>query len=207
MRILHSSSYRHMPWKNGGGVTREIAASPIGATFETLDWRVSLAGVAEDGPFSLFPGVQRTLCVTRGAGIQLQVGDGQATLLDPTSEPFSFDGEAPTRARLVDGPIEDLSVMSRRGRYRHTVKRLIFDDAIQLSTSAQSSIIYCQRGSLLCRAGNESGELRSDDSAIFDEPTDLIRVVTAQTAEIHVIEFYLSAVPAAQGAVDRSPGS
>jgi environmental stress-induced protein Ves len=190
MRILRPSSYRRMPWKNGGGVTREIAVSPVGASFETLDWRVSLAGVAQDGPFSLFKGMQRTLCVTQGAGIQLQVGAGSPVALFPTSEPFSFDGEAASSARLIDGPIEDLSVMSRRGRYRHTVKRLVVDGAIRLETSAETSIIYCQRGDLLCVAGEASGELKSDDSAIFDDSTDSIRVVTTQPAEIHVIEFY-----------------
>lgn len=190
MRILRSTDYRRMPWKNGGGETREIAVSPAGATFETLDWRISLATVAEHGPFSMFQGVQRTLCVIRGAGMQLQVGDGAPAALFETSEPFTFDGETSTYARLINGPIEDLSVMSRRGRFRHTVKRLVFADALELSTRAQSLIIYCQRGNLLCAAGAETGHLETDDSALFDKSTAAIRVSTTQKAQIHVIEFY-----------------
>lgn len=190
MRILRSADYRRMPWKNGGGETREIAVSPAGATLETLDWRVSLAAVAEHGPFSVFKGVQRTLCVIRGAGIQLQVGDGAPTALYTTSEPFTFDGEATTSARLIDGPIEDLNVMTRRGRCSHRVRRLVLNDAFDLEPSAQSLLIYCQRGDLACVAGPASGNLYSDDSAMFDEPAAPIRVVTTQTAEIIVVEFF-----------------
>lgn len=192
MRILRSADYRRMPWKNGGGETREIAVSPAGASLEALDWRVSLATVAEHGPFSVFTGVQRTLCVIRGAGIQLHVGDYPPALLYPTSEPYTFDGEASTSARLIDGPIEDLNVMSRRGRFRHSVKRLVFGDALDLETTARSLIIYCQRGDCLCISGAESGHLQADDSALFDEPTSSIRVLTTQAAEIIVVEFYVA---------------
>lgn len=193
MRILRAANYRRMPWKNGGGETREVAVSPPGASLETLDWRVSLATVAEHGPFSVFSGVQRTLCVIRGAGIQLHVGDHPPAPLYSTSEPYTFDGEASTSARLIDGPIEDLNVMSRRGRCRHSVKRLVVGDALDLDTTARPLIIYCQRGDLLCISGAESGRLQSDDSALFDEPTGSIRVGTTQTAEIIVVEFYVTA--------------
>jgi hypothetical protein len=190
MHILRSTGYRSMPWKNGGGVTREIVISPAGATMETMDWRVSLATVAEHGPFSVFTGVDRTLCVIHGAGIQLQVGDLPPANLLVTSEPYAFDGEATTHSRLIAGPIEDLNVMSRRERFRHTVRRLVVDETLLLDTSAQSLLIYCQRGEVSLVAGTATGHLQSDDSALFDEPTDSIRVATTQTSAIIVAEFY-----------------
>jgi environmental stress-induced protein Ves len=180
-----------MPWKNGGGETREIIVSPAGATLETLDWRVSLATVAADGPFSVFKGVQRTLCVIQGAGIQLQAGDGAPANLYVSSEPYSFDGELAASARLINGPIEDLNVMSRRGRFRHSVRRLVLNGTSILDTEAQTLIIYCQRGDLSCAAGTETANLRADDSAMFSPPADAIRLVTTQTTDIIVIEFFL----------------
>jgi environmental stress-induced protein Ves len=179
-----------MPWKNGGGETREIAVSPAGTTLETLDWRVSLATVAEDGPFSVFQGVQRTLCVIRGAGIQLYVGDREPAALHSNSEPFTFDGEATTRGQLIDGPIEDLNVMSRRGRYSHRVRRLVLQDALDLDTNAQSLIVYCHRGDLLLGEGAAAENLQPDDSVIFDEPADHIRLAATRSAEIIVVEFF-----------------
>ena len=60
-----------MPWKNGGGTTAEIAAFPDGAGFNAFDWRISLAEVASDGPFSAFPGIDRTLMLVEGARLAL----------------------------------------------------------------------------------------------------------------------------------------
>jgi environmental stress-induced protein Ves len=179
-----------MPWKNGGGETREITVSPAGGTLETLDWRVSLATVSEDGPFSVFKGVQRTLCVIRGAGIQLQAGDRSPVDLYGSSEPYSFDGEVVTSARLLNGPIEDLNVMSRRDRFRHSVRRMVLNGTSALDTKAQSLIIYCQGGELSCTAGAESANIQTDDSAMFSQPAQSIRLVTTQTTQIIVIEFF-----------------
>jgi uncharacterized protein len=155
-----------------------------------LDWRVSRATVAEDGPFSVFKGIQRTLCVIRGAGIQLQAGDRPPVDLHVSSDPYAFDGEVATSARLIDGPIEDLNVMSRRGRFRHSVRRIVLDGTSALHTNAQSLIIYCQHGSLLCAAGTQSAELQADDSVMFSQPADPLRLVTTQTAEFIVSEFF-----------------
>src|SRR5258707_14720415 len=67
-RVLSPSDYRRMPWKNGGGHTHEIAAHPEGAGMAAFAWRVSIAEIAQDGPFSSFPGVDRTLVLLAGNG-------------------------------------------------------------------------------------------------------------------------------------------
>ncbi|TIN81446.1 MAG: HutD family protein, partial [Mesorhizobium sp.] len=72
MRILRAAEYRSMPWKNGGGVTTEIAVSPSGAGLDDFDWRVSMARVELSGPFSQFAGIDRTLAVLEGEGIVLE---------------------------------------------------------------------------------------------------------------------------------------
>lgn len=56
MKSLHARDYKRMPWKNGGGETVEIAIFPADASVETFEWRISMATVANDGPFSIFPG-------------------------------------------------------------------------------------------------------------------------------------------------------
>src|SRR5690348_16103916 len=73
MRIIRSSDYRRMPWKNGGGETVEVTIAPEGASLDAFDWRVSMARVASSGPFSRFPGVDRTLAVLAGGGMRLDV--------------------------------------------------------------------------------------------------------------------------------------
>lgn len=100
-----------VPWANGLGTTAVVARHP-----DTDDWawRLSIADVVADGPFSSLPGVSRWIAVVTGAGMVLTV-DGTDTTLTPSSEAFAFDGGAVTSCRLLDGPIHDLNLMLRRG--------------------------------------------------------------------------------------------
>jgi environmental stress-induced protein Ves len=104
-----------MPWKNGGGVTREIVCQPIGAGMGDFDWRVSIAQIASDGPFSIFPGVDRIITLLNGRGVHLQSQDGQVDhLLNVPLAPFVFTGEDSIHARLLTGNCHDFNVMTRR---------------------------------------------------------------------------------------------
>ncbi|MER5981946.1 HutD family protein [Streptomyces sp. NPDC001787] len=115
--VLRAAGRAAVPWKNGGGVTREIAAGPEGAAMDAFDWRISLAEVAADGPFSVFDGVDRTLTVVEGAGIHLLVG-GEHHIVDEPLWPHDFPGDLPAEGRLPAGPVVNLNVMWRRGRTR-----------------------------------------------------------------------------------------
>ncbi|MFD9369986.1 HutD family protein [Streptomyces sp. NPDC060020] len=120
LRLLRAADRGATPWKNGGGVTREIAARPEGAGTGDFAWRVSLAEVAADGPFSSFPGVDRTLTLAEGAGMDLAVA-GVRHLVDERFAPRDFAGDEPTDCRLLDGPVVNFNVMYRRSETRaHT---------------------------------------------------------------------------------------
>ncbi len=110
-RVLRPSDYVSMPWKNGGGTTTEIwkAASPDGAVL----WRLSIADVASDGPFSEFPGIDRWIMVIDGKGMELTVGGQVHRMADPFA-PFAFSGDAKTGCRLLAGPIRDFNLMVAR---------------------------------------------------------------------------------------------
>ncbi|MFI8263017.1 HutD family protein [Streptomyces sp. NPDC085665] len=117
VRILRAGDREAVAWKNGGGVTREIAAWPEGAAMADFGWRISLAEVAADGPFSAFPGVDRTLTLAEGAGMDLTVA-GARRLVDERCAPQDFPGDVPTACRLLDGPVVNFNVMYRRDRVR-----------------------------------------------------------------------------------------
>lgn len=121
MRILRAAGRAAAPWSNGGGVTREIAVHPPGAGWDGFAWRVSLADVTRDGPYSPLPGVRRILTVVDGAGLELTV-DGTPRLLPGRYRPFAFPGGATTASRLLDGPVVNLNVMLREGRAEGTVE-------------------------------------------------------------------------------------
>ena len=104
------------PWKNGGGVTREILSWPPGSTVANFDWRVSIAHIASSGPFSAFPGVDRVITLLEGAGVDLRSSGGAINhSLDHPLVPFAFAGEAPIDARLL-GPLARYSANSAAAR-------------------------------------------------------------------------------------------
>ena len=118
---FNRASLAPSPWKNGGGQTTEIAVWPLGASLDAFEWRISMATVEQDGPFSQFPDVDRTLAVLKG-GLKLQFRDQPTSVLMPGSTPVSFPGDVAAKAELWGGPAHDLNVMTRRGQWRCTVE-------------------------------------------------------------------------------------
>lgn len=123
IHLLPPAAFRHMPWKNGLGVTIEIAAGPEGASLDAIDWRVSMARVETAGPFSLFPGIDRTLAVLEGQSLTLEIAGRNPVRLDQDSAPYAFPADVATFGTPDAGGILDLNVMTRRGRWRHRVRR------------------------------------------------------------------------------------
>lgn len=97
------------PWRNGGGSTRELMAGPDAKDWL---WRFSVAQVAQAGPFSAFPGVQRWFAVLSGAGVRLKMADGVHSL-EAASQAFAFDGGAAVDCELIEGPTQDFNLMAR----------------------------------------------------------------------------------------------
>jgi environmental stress-induced protein Ves len=120
---LTAADSRRVPWRNGRGVTEELAIWPEGASFAAgdFDGRISKARVTEPGPFSAFQGFDRVLVVTRGSGLRLFHGDSAPSARVACLEPYSFSGDWPTTADLPDGPVADFNVIVRRGRCRADV--------------------------------------------------------------------------------------
>jgi environmental stress-induced protein Ves len=113
-RVLAPNDYRRMPWKNGGGHTTQIASHPADAGLPSFVWRVSVADVSQDGPFSPFAGIDRTLVLLTGAGMKLE-GDSEPMELRAPYEPISFSGDEALHCSLVGGPVRDFNLMVRRG--------------------------------------------------------------------------------------------
>lgn len=167
MRILRSKDYRRMRWKNGGGETTEIIVSPDGAALDAFDWRVSMAYVSSDGPFSLFPGIDRTLAILSGNGVRLRVDGVGVVDLTKAAAPFTFRADAASGADLIGGPITDLNVMSRRGVVRHTLSRTVMSEPIRIATSGEAVLVLVQGGGARIEAGEIQDTLADGDSLLL----------------------------------------
>jgi environmental stress-induced protein Ves len=111
IELLPTAMHRRERWKNGGGWTREILRCPADGEWQ---WRVSVAEVGCDGPFSPFPGCEREIVLVSGMGMDLHFDDGETHRLAPPHGRLRFSGERPLTALLVDGPTVDFNLMWKR---------------------------------------------------------------------------------------------
>lgn len=125
--VLNREQQCAMPWRNGGGITHEIMVEPPGATMESgFAWRLSIADIEKDGPFSQFPGCDRSMVVIEGEGMELEFPMGRREQVLPLSV-FRFPGEVPCVGHLLKGAIKDLNAMTARGKARHAVRLVAVD--------------------------------------------------------------------------------
>lgn len=188
MRILRANDYRRMRWKNGDGETTEIIVSPDGASLEAFDWRVSMAHVASDGPFSLFPDIDRTLAVLSGRGLRLKIVGSEPVMLDKVTKPYSFAADVTAFADLIDGPIDDLNVMTRRGRYRHELSRLHADGRVSLARTGDITLVISPEASAEVHGAASEDLMMPGDTLLMDHPdVPAIAFTTSAATSIYVV--------------------
>lgn len=110
-RVISASDYRRERWRNGLGWTWGIFSSGAG---DDWTWRISIAEIAQDAPFSAFPGVERELVLLSGNGLRLRFDDGETRELLPRHERLRFAGERGVSGESIDGPTRGFNLMWRR---------------------------------------------------------------------------------------------
>jgi environmental stress-induced protein Ves len=147
-RILRNADYRRMRWKNGGGWTTELAASPAGADTAAFDWRISVAEIQSDGAFSTFPGCDRHIALLEGPGMELQFDTAEPVRLDQRLRFVRFPGEARTYGRLLGGAVRDFNIIVRRDVVRAEVlHRPLVGPMVFLPEAATTWFIHVLTGS------------------------------------------------------------
>ncbi|WP_064746617.1 HutD family protein [Lysobacter firmicutimachus] len=122
---IPANEYRRERWRNQFGWTREIVRMRRDAAGldrpcegEDWDWRLSIAEIERDAPFSAFPGIDRELVLLSGNGLRLRFDDGESHELLPPHDKLRFAGERTVQGELLDGPTHDFNLMWRRDRVR-----------------------------------------------------------------------------------------
>lgn len=162
LRILSSETYRVMPWKNGLGTTTELFIRPEGSTVaDGFDLRISRAQVGSSGPFSPFPGCDRTLLLLRGGPLTVVLEDGTALALDRPLAPVCFSGDRGATGLLDGEPCEDFNVITRRAALRHRLSVVCGEGPHEPCLGQGWAVWYVVEGIL---AGAHPGELVWVDS-------------------------------------------
>jgi environmental stress-induced protein Ves len=168
---IGAGDYRRRRWKNGGGWTTDLAVDPPGAG-EDFRWRVSIAGIARDGPFSAFPGIDRTLLLLGGDGIELRMaGHDEPLRLQHRFASACFAGETAVECRLVGGPTRDFNVMTRRASVRAHVAAHTLAQALRLDAGTEA-LVHVIEGILTVNSGAGIVQAGANDSVrIAGAPT------------------------------------
>ena len=181
MRRLTPADYRAMPWRNGGGTTTEIAIAPDGAVVgERFLYRVSIADVASDGPFSRFEGYDRHIMLLAGAGMTLDCCGHAPIALEEPFVPRVFSGDWDVRGMLVAGPVRDFNVMVDRARASSTL-------GVRLLEAAEG--IACEPGEtcIVHVIDGELAEAAAGDTLIIEAPLVLVPRAATRVAIVRIV--------------------
>lgn len=136
IQIIRYEECESSLWKNGGGSTKQLLISPKDADLTNFDYRISIATISSNGPFSPFPCIDRQLCILEGEGVKLMMSDNAAKsselVLRPNQPAFCFSGETQIESQLLDKQIIDFNVMIKRGKYRAHIERLELNGSLNL---------------------------------------------------------------------------
>jgi environmental stress-induced protein Ves len=168
VQLLPAAERAAVPWKNRGGVTREVAVQPPQAGLDDFEWRVSCAQIDSAGVFSRFPGIDRVIVILEGE-LSLEVAGARAVVLSPESDPFAFPGDAASSGTPLVGAVHDLNVMTRRGHSTAKVQRCLVEEPVKFSFTAATTVVLAS-AELVMKAQDKSVALARLDALRIDGP-------------------------------------
>lgn len=200
IRFLSPVAYRRQPWKNGGGTTTEMVVHPEGAGWDDFQWRVGIADIGRSGPFSVFPGIDRSIMLLHcppGSGMTLTI-DGVAREL-PLHEFVDFPGEARADGILRREPVRDFNVMSRRAAFAHRRDWCSLAPGQWLRLGeGESRFVYVVAGELHLMTAVRDRKVTADES-LLAEGSDSLNL-RAGNAGAQLVWATFTAVPPAETA-------
>ncbi|KVL33910.1 HutD/Ves family protein [Burkholderia sp. MSMB1835] len=185
--LIRAADLVASPWKNGGGVTREIGAFPPGAALDAFAWRVSVADVGTAGPFSRFDGVDRTLVLLSGAGMTLAEAGGTRHVLDAPLARADFAGETAIDATLHDGATRDFNLMTRRSAARGSVD--VWPEGMHRIERADTVLLFCATGAVGVEIDGAHHALQEMDTLRLDGPRRAFDVVVSGSGALLAVSL------------------
>ncbi|MCL6707614.1 HutD family protein [Pseudomonas sp. R2.Fl] len=169
MRILRAGEHTVMPWKNGLGVTREVALEPAAMPDAPFLWRLSVATIKTSSPFSTFRGIDRTIAALSGEPVRLLVDGKDTVTLEALGKPFSFAGESAVDAASAGGETTDLNIMTLRGHAAHEMTRLSWTGSLSVPGARDLNMVVFTGPAVIVM------EEARHDVAAHDVATDIRR--------------------------------
>lgn len=191
LTLLRPSDQRRMPWKNGGGTTAEIFLEPLADNAPGgFLFRLSLATIERDGPFSIFPGYDRILLLLSGDGMELDFGtEGVLRVARPKTDAH-FPGEWAANCTLRNGPVQVLNLIFDRAHVKGVARLLVVGHEGQIvALCGQTALLYVLWGE--ASVDREVLTLSTGDTLRVDTPKSLfLRALSQPEAAVYIIEIH-----------------
>ncbi|UNK41717.1 HutD family protein [Luteimonas sp. S4-F44] len=184
VRIIPAATARSVRWRNGHGWTRELFCAPALPAAPSVDaaaaapwpWRISIARIDRDAPFSAFPGVDRELMLLRGGRLDLQVADRRIALASRYAR-HRFAGERDVAACVPTGGVEVFNLMWRRDVHRARLWHLPLAGALAWRADpATTWVVHLLAGHARCGSGVAHVALAAGDTAVLSDASASGRV-------------------------------
>jgi len=181
--IISPEQFKTIPWKNGKGVTTELAISD-GGTLEKFDWRLSIANVVENGVFSDFSGYLRNLVLIEGEGIELEHDNKKRDVLSSLLSFATFDGACKTVGTLNNGAIKDLNIMVDVEKYKVKVDTYLKQQTVELE-HCELCFVFALTGQSLLKSKVQITEESNVKEMLFEE-NNLLKISPIKSANMSV---------------------
>ena len=198
-RILRTTDYRRMRWKNGGGWSTELASFPTCADDAggTFDWRISIAEIGSDGAFSTFPGCDRLIALLEGVGMELSFDRAPSAELRERLHFVDFAGEWQTHGRLLAGPVRDFNIIARRHAvHAEVLRRPLVGPVVFLPEASTTWFVYLASGNAEVKIGDDRHTLDAGESLLLEPGAATHRVVLNGGGELLLAKFTPQSTPA-----------
>lgn len=190
--VLRASGYTRMRWKNGAGWTSEILKVHASDERDTNDWlwRLSIAEIEQDAPFSAFPGVERELVLLSGNGLRLRFDDGEVHDLLPPHDKLRFAGERAACGELLDGATRDFNLMWKRDAVTAQLwRRPLVGTMVLFVEPGETWAIHLLAGQARFADDSGLGEVNCGDTAILQASHGRTRYVLDGGGEVLLIRI------------------
>ncbi|SEH80002.1 hypothetical protein SAMN05660691_01522 [Rheinheimera pacifica] len=190
LEIITPEQWQTQRWQNGGGITHQLCRQDDA---NGMLWRLSIAEVASDGPFSRFDNIDRIILLLTGEGFCLHgVGDNPQ-VLDAPLMPFSFAGETTIHCSLVNGAVRDFNLMTRRDAVQAQLQVLTISSAVQTLPLSPQTLIYIASGSVNAVLGEKRITLEAQHTLSLIDEAGSVQLSSSDSAQ--VVYIGLSAKP------------
>lgn len=187
--VINPAQWQTQRWQNGGGITHQLCRQDNEAG---LLWRVSIAEVASDGPFSRFEQLDRVILLLSGAGFCLHgVGDNPQQLLQPL-QPFSFAGEAEVFCTLNQGAVRDFNLMTRRNALQAELKVLHVQSEFQAFSLSSITLCYVASGQVQICVNTQVFKLAAEQTLQLQDENGTIEITSDDMAQVIFIRLMAS---------------